>query len=178
MGWTRAHIGTVGNERADSLAKLAIESENSDITAIIPYPISLVKRIGRDTMIKEWQQDWSSSENRNGRDTYRVIKKVREDFLCSNQVIQYYLTSHGSFPCYLKKIGKKANDLCECGRIGDVTHYLFGRCPHMPYFFYFDNSQTVSKNITRVLFNGDNYRKLCDNYNKLNEMYSFIKYKF
>lgn len=111
-------------------------------------------------------------------DTYKIIKKVDENFVCSGQVTQYFITSHGSFPEYLAKIGKRVNDLCTCGKVGDVHHYIFGRCPNMPYFFHFDNSSTVSQNFRRVLLNKDNYKKLCSNYNELNKLFSFINTSF
>lgn len=176
FGWTRAHVGTIGNERADNLAKQATIETEADIKENISYPVSLIKRISKINMIRDWQQSWK--DNKNGRDTYKIIKKVDENFVCSGQVTQYFITSHGSFPEYLAKIGKRVNDLCTCGKVGDVQHYIFGRCPNMPFFFHFDNSRTVSQNFRRVLLNRDNYKKLCANYNELNKLFSFIKYKF
>lgn len=176
IGWTRAHVGTPGNERADRLAKEAISLEDSDIYEDVKYPISIIKKSIRENCLKEWQIYWK--ETTKGSDTYRVLKKVDNKFLCWSQVIQYFLTGHGSFPAFLFKIGKRRNDLCTCGAKGDVIHYIFGRCPLMPYFFVFDNSRTVSSNIKRVIFNKDNCGKLCKNYNALNENFSFIRYKF
>lgn len=176
IGWTRAHVGTLGNERADTLAKEAIDKENADIYENEKYPISVIKKYCKDNCIKEWQEYWKNTPK--GSDTYLILKKVDNNFLCSSQVIQYYLTGHGSSPAFLKKIGKRRSDNCNCGIKGDVIHYIFGRCPMMPYFFNFDNSRTVSANIKRVIFDKNNYRKLCSNYNVLNENYSFIRYKF
>lgn len=176
IGWTRAHVGTEGNERADRLAKEAIDANNSNRYENLSLPISFLKRYCRENTVREWQNYWKYTEK--GRDTYMILKKVDNDFLCASQVVQYFLTGHGSFPTFLKKIGKRSSDKCTCGTVGDVKHYLFGRCPMMPYIFYFDNSNTVSHNIRRIIFNKDNYFKLCQNYNVLNENYSFIRYKF
>lgn len=176
IGWTRAHVGTLGNERADTLAKEAINRENANITENVPFPVTLIKRICKINTVKDWQREWRKSGK--GRDTYTVLNRVDENFVCSGQLLQYFITAHGSFPEYLKKIGKRNSDLCDCGYKGNVRHYLFGRCPKMPYFFYFNNSLTVRQNISRVLFCKENYRKLCANYNVLNELYSFIRYKF
>lgn len=104
IGWTRAHVGTPGNERADLLAKQAIIETDSDVKENIPHPVSLIKRIGKLNMIKDWQLSWI--ESKKGRDTYRIIKKVDDSFVCSGQLTQYFITSHGSFPEYLAKIGK------------------------------------------------------------------------
>lgn len=176
IGWTRAHVGNEGNERADKLAKEAIDPEMADMTLEVPFPISLVRRLCKEGIKKSWQEEWSKSVK--GPDTYSVIRKVDEKYLCVSQVIQYYISGHGSFPEYLCKIGKRSNSKCDCGKTGNVLHYLFGRCPFVPYFFFFDNSQSVRYNVRRVLFSKENYRKLCDNYNSLNALYSFIRYRF
>lgn len=176
VGWTRAHIGNIGNERADELAKSAINENESDLVDIQNFPISLIKKFCREKAILDWQSYWEQSGK--GRDTYSVMKRVNTNYICVNQIVQYFITSHGSFPVFLNKIGKRGTPNCDCGKRGNITHYLFGRCPLVHYFFYFDNSASISTNIKRVLFNQDNYRKLCHIYNSLNEHYSFIKYKF
>lgn len=135
------------------------------------YPISIVKRFCRENTLREWQNYWNNSTD--GRETYRIIKKVDVKYLCSSQVQQYYITGHGSFPTFLFKIGKRST-----ANFGDVKHFLFGRYPLVSYFFSFDNYYSVSYNINRVIFNKDNYRKLCQIYNALNKHYSFIKYQF
>lgn len=176
IGWIKAHAGNPGNERADELAKLAISENNSDTTEEVPFPISIVKRFCKLKEIEEWQDIWNNSPD--GRDTYNIIKKVSTDFTCKNQVVQYFITAHGSFPIFLKKIGKRQNNLCECGKVGDIVHYLFGRCPLSPHYFNFDNSRSIRHNLRRVLFDNSNYRKICDIYNVLNRHYSFIRYQF
>lgn len=176
IGWTRAHVGNPGNERADELAKSAINDNQVDIIDKQKFPISLVKRYCRDKSLADWQIYWKNSKK--GRETYDVIKKVDVKYVCAKQVIQYFITSHGSFPIFLHKIGKRSHPNCDCGKLGDVKHYLFGRCPLVHYFFYLDNSISISANIKRVLFNQDNYKKLCHIYNSLNAHFSFIIYKF
>lgn len=79
---------------------------------------------------------------------------------------------------YLKKIGKRQTDKCDCGQLGDVIHFIFGSCPLMPHRFSFNNALTVRQNLQNILLNDGNYSRLKDNYNKLNELYSFIRYKF
>lgn len=176
LGWTRAHIGNPGNERADELAKAAIDPAVADVVEEVKFPISWVKRICLENIRSDWQEDWR--HNVKGSDTYKVFKKVDDSFICVSQVIQYFVSAHGSFPEYLFKIGKRSNALCDCGSVGNVHHYLFGRCPVVPFFFHFDNSQSISYNFRRVLFDKKNYSKLCAIYNALNAKYSFIRYRF
>lgn len=176
VGWTKAHIGNLGNERADELAKKAIIENQADVVDRQKFPISLVKKYCRDNSLVEWQNYWKNSKK--GRETYDIIKKVDTKYVCAKQVIQYFITSHGSFPVFLHKIGKRGNPNCDCGKLGDVKHYLFGRCPLVHYFFHFDNFHSISTNIKKVLYNQENYKKLCHIYNSLNAHFSFIKYKF
>ena len=176
VAWIKAHIGTFGNERADTLAKEVIENNTFNLSLKIPFPISLIKKNKRDNILKSWQNYWENSDR--GRDTYNVIKNVSLDYLCKNQVSAYFITGHGSFPSFLHKIKKKSNDLCICGRRGDVIHYLFGNCPEMPAYFNFDSSKTVRENMYQILHNNSSKAKLKSIYNKLNKLYSFVKYVF
>lgn len=176
VGWIRAHVGHIGNERADTLAKEAINPQVADRSLTIRYPRSIMNSYCRDQLVKAWQQSWMVSDK--GRETHRFVNKVNRDFVCSNRVTTYFLSGHGSFPQYLFKIKRRNTDKCDCGEVGSVTHYLFGRCPEMPHFFTFYRSKSLRENAVRVLLKHDNYQKLCDIYNVLNEKYSFIKYKF
>lgn len=176
LGWIKAHAGNDGNERADQLAKQAIYSEQADITENLPYPLSLLKYYYKNKELKEWQENWNDSPD--GRDTYGIIKTVSREYICNSQVVQYFISAHGSFPSYLKKIGRRRDNLCDCGRKGDVVHFIFGNCPLMPHHFKFNSNLTLRRNLVKILFDPDNYKKLASIYNVLNERYSFIKYRF
>lgn len=176
IGWIKAHIGLEGNERADTLAKSAISMEELVAEDDIKFSNRIVKKYYEKISMIEWQHDWEREDT--GRDTYNVIKKVSLDYLCKSQIQAYYITGHGSFPSFLFKINKKDNPNCVCGKYGDVKHYLFGRCSEMKYHFDFHRGNTLRWNMHRILFDNDNYSKLKDNYNILNEKFSFIKYKF
>lgn len=166
IGWTKAHVGNKGNERADLLAKEVTELDTSDIFDNLSFPISIVKRFCKMNMIGDWQSYWKNSKD--GRETYGLFKKVDVNYLCTSQVQQYFITGHGSFPTFLFKIGKRPAANCDCGYHGDIKHFLFGNCPLVPYFFSFNNYYNVNQNIKRVVLNKDNYYKLCQIYNALN----------
>lgn len=176
VGWIKAHVGLFGNERADANARNAILYDCCNKNDLLPFPISFVNAHMRKSIMHEWQQHWSNSYK--GRDTYAVFNKVDSDYLCSNEIIQFYITAHGSFPAFLCKIGKRPSSLCDCGVHGDVLHYLYGRCVFMVHHFRFMRDLTVRQNLTQTLLDPNNYHKLKDNYNVLNALYSFIKYKY
>lgn len=73
---------------------------------------------------------------------------------------------------------KRENGRCTCGSRSDVKRYIFGRCPVMKHFFKFNKDHTLRQNPFRILFSQENYNKVKENNNILNETFSFIKYKF
>lgn len=126
--------------------------------------------------MSDWQQHWYTSIN--GRDTYHILNKVDSEFISKNKIMTYFLSGYVSFPAFLFKIKKRSSDKYDCGEIGSVFHYLFGRCQLTSLIFAFDRTKTVRENMKRVIFCKANYKKLCEIYNVLNLHYSFIKYRF
>lgn len=174
--WIKAHAGFAGNERADTLAKEAIAAGGFDIEVSLPYPVSVFNIYNREKIINDWQTRWQVTDK--GRDTYQILNKVDLTFISPNRIFTYFASGHGSFPAYLFKIGKRNTDKCDCGERGSVQHFLFANCPLMPLVFRFDRDRTLRQNFLDVLLNRWNYARLCQIYNRLNELYSFIKYRF
>lgn len=174
--WVKAHAGDPGNERADQLAKEATSQANSNRSITVLYPRSVFNNYCRSQIHDSWQRSWTTSDK--GRDTYNILHRVNSDFICGGRLISYFLSGHGSFPVYLKKIGRMQTDNCDCGQKGSVAHYLFGKCQFIQQNFTFDKRKTLRENFASVLFGKKNYNRLCNIYNTLNDMYSFIKYKF
>lgn len=176
IGWVKAHVGITGNERADYLAKSVIQDDVYDKEIEISIPQSYLNLHIKKTLIKEWQSYWNKSTK--GRDTFAIIRRVSLDYLCDSQISVYYITAHGSFPSFLHKIGRRENDRCNCGKRGDVRHFLFDKCPLIPYRFSFIRNRSIEWNIRNVVLANSNYDKLRKIYNQLNKYYSFIRYVF
>lgn len=110
LGWIKALVRLLGNERADELAKSAINDETVQIIDV-DFPTLIVKRYCKQLVLSNWQE--SSINADVGRDTYQIFNKVNEDFLCNSQILLYYCTAHGSFPDFLYKINKRSNNRCD-----------------------------------------------------------------
>lgn len=177
FGWVKAHVGISGNERADALAKSAIErNKYDDRVSDIPLPQSFLKKHSKTILQQQWQNQWSNSDV--GRHTYLIKNLAESDYVCGSRVQAYFISGHGSFPAFLQKIGKRPSDRCTCGRKGDAFHYLFERCTLIQENFKYITKRTPESNMKLILIDSVNYQKLCRIYNVLNENFSFIRYKF
>lgn len=139
--WTRAHVGTFENERADALAKEGTQRSIVDIEK--RYTCNEVKSLSKKDMIREWQKRWDESEN--GRWTWDLIPKVRENVVFGDFYINQVLTGHGAFPVYQNRFFGKTLECYFCEEIGTISHLVYS-C------HYFDN--------LRKLYFPDNYRQV------------------
>lgn len=119
--WVKAHVGTVGNERADELAKSAA----ADITLPelqIPWPRTLLKSKLKSAIMEEWQYIWT--HHADGRITNKFFPEVQVHRLIGDRELAQVYTGHGHFPAYLERFKIWDTDLCACGERGDWLHYL------------------------------------------------------
>ncbi|KAG8174076.1 hypothetical protein JTE90_005168 [Oedothorax gibbosus] len=123
--WTKAHVGTFGNEAADSVAGDAIELGDDHRLGI---PISYIKRHLKNQILPDWQREWDSTDK--GRITHNIINSVSNQLTFRNQVLIYFVTGQGSFPTFLFKIGKLDSPNCACGGLGSPEHFLAARCTY------------------------------------------------
>ncbi|KFM76920.1 Hypothetical protein in type-1 retrotransposable element R1DM, partial [Stegodyphus mimosarum] len=133
LAWVKAHVGNVGNELADQLAKEAaqnIEAEEIQLSR----PISWLKRRLIQAVNAKWQQVWDMGDT--GRRAHYHLPKVNQDHLTANAQLVRFITGHGPFPAYFGKHGTADSDQCICGETGTPEHYV-SACPltaqwHLP----------------------------------------------
>ncbi|XP_047997724.1 uncharacterized protein LOC125235264 [Leguminivora glycinivorella] len=130
--WVRAHVGTVGNERADTLAKEAALKIKTK-----PYydrcPISFIKKSIRLETLEEWGRRYSTESTASGTkmfypdavEAYPEIKKLK-----LNPILVQIMTGHGGFSEYLHRFKCKESPSCVCepGKAESIPH-LIAECP-------------------------------------------------
>lgn len=119
---TKAHIGTVGNERAHVLAT-TVAREITDFKYSLE-PVSSIKSWYRKESARLWKNQWKTGDT--GRLTYRLAPNLLMPvpLHISYQTMQM-LTGHGSFGQYLARFNVRQSADCYCGaEVCDVIHLL------------------------------------------------------
>ncbi|GBM83835.1 hypothetical protein AVEN_134532-1 [Araneus ventricosus] len=111
--WLKAHVGYLGNECADQLAKEAITKGDP---FLLPKPLSYLKAEIKSAALSIWQDNWDNGET--GRRTDDIVYPVgwnREEIM--------FVTEHEPFPSYLLRFNLPTLDNCSCGEKGDPIHH-------------------------------------------------------
>ncbi|RVE50582.1 hypothetical protein evm_004809 [Chilo suppressalis] len=130
--WIRAHVGVIGNERADQLAKgaaLGLKSKSHYDCC----PISFVKRHVRAVTKAKWESRYRSENTAAttkaffpcGESAFGVVRKIEMDGIAAQ-----IFTGHGGFSAYLHRFKKKDTPRCVCdpNTEEDIFHVLLD-CP-------------------------------------------------
>ena len=93
IAWVKAHVGVLGNEVADHLAKAAATSQDGVSRDYVVTPSSHVKRALKNHMIRKWQEAWDTTDK--GRFTFRFLPTVSLDLLEGSPLRNMFLTGRG-----------------------------------------------------------------------------------
>ncbi|GBN20440.1 hypothetical protein AVEN_165494-1 [Araneus ventricosus] len=119
VSWVKAHAGNIGNERADQLAKDAIQHGQPYSHTKLPKPH--IKDLLRKRMLEEWQTLWKNGDT--CRKIFNIMPSVslrptnwiREDVI--------FFSQHGPFSAYLERFHLSDSDYCSCDGIGTALRY-------------------------------------------------------
>ena len=86
------------------------------------------KREIRSALLREWQSEWDSVDE--GRRPHELLPNIRERvkmaYLQPGPGMIHYLTGHGPYGKYLRRIEKRPDDKCGlCNTIETPEHVLF-----------------------------------------------------
>ena len=108
--WVKAHVGTVGNERADFLAKRGTKHLGIDYPVKLSFQ-SCKSRLHREA-VKLWQTRWDESDK--GRQVHRFLPRVSEQRSWTSPHVNWLVTGHGPFPAYFRRFNlRRSRGVCH-----------------------------------------------------------------
>ena len=129
ISWVKAHIGIIGNELADHLAKTAA---NDNDTKIIfkRLPIGpLINKIKEETM-QNWKKEWEDCTKADI--TKKFFPNIQDRQKLRMEIIPIFtamVTGHGKTGAYLHRFKILENATCPCGDGDQTIDHLLNRCP-------------------------------------------------
>ncbi|GBM10140.1 hypothetical protein AVEN_258745-1 [Araneus ventricosus] len=105
-----AHVGYLGKECADQLAKEAITKGDP---FFLPKPLSYLKSGIRSAALSIWQDNKDNGET--GGSTHNIVPRVSNKPVGRNREEIMFVTGHGPFPSYLHRFNLRTHDNCSCG---------------------------------------------------------------
>ncbi|GBM43112.1 hypothetical protein AVEN_222168-1 [Araneus ventricosus] len=118
LRWLKAHVGYLGNECADQLAKEAISKGDP---FFLPKPLSYLKSEIKSAALNIWQDNWDNGET--GLSTHDIVPRVSNKPVGWNREEIMFVSGHGPFPSYLLRFNLRTHGNCSYGEKGDPMHY-------------------------------------------------------
>lgn len=126
----KAHIGILGNEKADEIAKLSSKLHKAAQYKL--FPLSAARRHIQDEIMKNWEEEYAAAgtgaETKKYFPTISHIRKWRRSGVNGFATTQF-LTGHGYFKSYLRRFNITQEDLCPCGQnVSQTPEHLIKDC--------------------------------------------------
>ena len=158
LQWIPAHIGILGNERADSLAKRGASLPQPDI----PVNYNTCRQIIKSNFKEDWLNSWSNGKT--GRRMFdHMTKPLPKDPINAlsrgdHSLIFQLRTQHVPLNSHLNRIGVKPTGACPlcdypsetvehhlfyCRKLTDLRGYLLPKIPNISNTLYSTSFQLI-----------------------------------
>lgn len=134
FAWIPSHHNIYGNEKADKLAKAAVD--DGDIFYYKNYCFDLIA-LPKSDFLKSWDENWRSSSQIKGtyykkiqpyipiKPWFSIMKFGKQ---CSS-IISRMRLGHTCCPVHLAKLNILSSNICECGTEEGSINHIFFSCP-------------------------------------------------
>lgn len=144
--WVKAHVGIMGNELADKLAKAAAEDEELQ-SVYNKIPKSTIKTKIQETGYHQWQNRWSSTnKGALSKSFFPSIKERLKIKLPLTSDFTAIISGHGKTKEYLHRFHIIEDPTCTCNNTRQTVNHLIYECP--------DTRQQRSVLISEIQKNG------------------------
>jgi hypothetical protein len=126
--WVKAHVGTHGNEMADTLAKEA--ATNMDLAEYYKkVSKSVVMNELTELSIKALQQQWDlTTKGAITKEYFLVINERLKMNIKNTQNLTTMVTGHGNIRSYLHRFRVINSPTCACGNNHQTIHHILYKC--------------------------------------------------
>jgi hypothetical protein len=126
--WVKAHVGTQGNELADTLAKKAATNMNL-AENYKKVPKSVLTRELTEMSIKTWQQQWDlTTKGAITKEYFPVVNERLKMNTKSTPNLTTIITGHGNIRFYLHRFKITDSPTCACGNSDQTIDYILYNC--------------------------------------------------
>ena len=128
LSWVKAHVGIVGNELTDRLAKAAARDGDAKIVFNRVSMSTLIRKIEEETKQK-WQKEWE--ECTKAGITKEFFPKVHERQKLKTDItpiLTAIVTGHGKTRAYFHRFKILEHANCPCGNGDQTVEHLLYRC--------------------------------------------------
>ena len=127
--WVPAHVGVMGNEKADKMAKKALEKLEVEMN--VSFSKAEVKSMIWDKVKIMWQEKWDNEVK--GRHLYNIQESIRVKRIGSgNRKEEVVLTrlrlGHSALNKTLQVVGKHEDGLCEDCLVDETIEHVLMEC--------------------------------------------------